>query len=121
MEMRRKKWIQDAVIIPILVGPFILLTMEWFNIPALISAPWNTNPDIGQEISKRILWIICFLPLAFYFFLTIPELLPFFNHRQRSAIVKKRYFNVKFAIILFVMLFTWLIIWHYQYVQFMLG
>lgn len=119
--MRRKKWVQDAVMIPILVGPFILLAMEWANIPDAISVPWDTNPAAGGEVSKRILWLICFLPIVFYFFLTIPEVLPFFNPMEKSATIRKKYFNIKIVTILFMMFFTWLIIWHCQYTQFMLG
>lgn len=117
----RKAIKKDAPIYPLIITPFVMLIIEWRNIPLIISIPWSITKGNNNLMSKNVLYITCLISLITYLILLIPQFMPIVKTKEKIMKKEEKYFNFKFAVVLFMMFFSWLTIWKCQINRFMFG
>ncbi|MGH2642875.1 MAG: hypothetical protein ACRDE2_02910 [Chitinophagaceae bacterium] len=108
----KKLWKRDLALIPMAVGPFILLKIAWNDIPNNIIINWMNNTF---HESKYVLFYACLLPMLGYLLLVFPAILPFPGLQKSLLKRRNKYFSIKCGVLLFLLLLDLLIFWHFQY------
>lgn len=102
---------KDIALSPMIILPFILLRIAWNDIPNQLFIRWQ---GITRLEPKYMLLYPCLLPLLSYLILLIPALMPTLGIRKRIIENRKSYFNLKCAIVLFLVCFDWLLFWWFK-------
>lgn len=116
--LHTKKFLLEEVLALILsLIPLIYLALAWNDIPNRISVFWNLKKNPGFT-SKNSLIYICILPFVLYHLFLIPQIIPLSDSKDAIAPKEKKFFGLKFLVLMAAFMFAIFTISFYQITQY---